>query len=310
MKLYLSIILLLLSCTSVYGQEKYSDEDDHSFANNSIEQLFRQKEYIYARHGYSFESDSSTVYFKRYDWYKPIQRNSFIRLTDREEKQVSKINKRIEGLFQQKINFSEDAKSLNKEEIKKQISSRTQFNIGMSAYEVSYVFPYEDRSGRYKLILGESAYNHYSKTQDKAIFKEALKAVLCKEEGGYLLKQMELEDKVRMKGNLFDIRFLPYYTLLEDVDGDGLVDPIFVYTTYGINGHAQGRTGICLIYKSDILEISVQNDVSKDESLISGSSNIRFLPEVVRLRLIRLIEQLQKDGICVLNETWSDIFEY
>lgn len=310
MKFLIRILLLFIfSCSTINGQQNQLDYPNDSLKSESIEQLYRQKEYIYARHGYSFESDSSKAHFMQYDWYQPNQRNRFIRLTDLEELQVGKINNRIEELLSYRLFLPEGVSCLAKDEILAKYSSRVKSNIGLSDYQISYVFSYEDAGGSYQVVLGESAYNNFSKMQDRAIFNDAIKGVLCKEEGGYLLKRVEMEDKIWMKGNLFDLRFLPQYTHIDDIDADGFVDPVFVYSTYGMKGYDEGQVSICLIYKSKIFAINLQHDGSKKNAFISGSSDVRFFPEAIKKHLILLIEKLQEDKICILDDDWSRFFK-
>lgn len=309
MKLFIYIYLLL---TSIPFALSAQDRGAKGFIEDSpslcVAKLYRQKEDVYARYGYTFVSDSSKAYYSQFDWYNPMQRNEFIRLTESDAVLVEQLNTDIEKLLVEQSFLPEGVMSLTKDELVDRFPRQVRRGIGMTAYTIKYVFPFEDKTGENHLILGESSYNNYPKAEDLPIFNDAIKAVVCKQENRFLFRRAEIEDKIGLKGDLFDIRFIPRYTSTDDIDGDGFADPVFVYASCGLKGSLEGLVKVYLLYKDQMLSIEIQNDFETKDTFINTSIGIGLLPQAVQLRLKRVIEGMEVDGFCVLEDDWLDIF--
>lgn len=311
----LKIIILLLTLipitlkSQITSLEKDTRIDKDDLENLSIPQLQRMKEYIYAKHNFTFANDSSKAYFSQFDWYSSEQRNSLIVLSENEELNLIKINDRIESLINTTSHIPARLNNQNRAELIQQMPVRVQGNIGLSTYSIKYIFQYNDRDGNHAIILGESPYSYFNSKQDRPVFNNVIKAVYCKEEDGFLMKRAEIEDRINTSSNLFDIRFMPQYIYLDDINGDGLTDPIITYSSMGSNGYADSRTRISLLYKKNIITIDIQNLSGKKHSEINISTHFHLLPLSIKDKLKSIVKDLNYDGICVLSDNWSEAFD-
>lgn len=307
--LFVSIIPFILNAQTGRSRDSiWIDKND--IEHMSIPELYLMKETIYAKHNYSFKSDSSRIYFSQFDWYSPNHRNSLVVLSDQEELTIAKLNDRIESILYEKAYLPEHLTDKNRNEQFKNITLKEKGHIGLFTYTIKNVFKYNDREGDHIIFLGESPYNPFSLKQDRAIFNNVVKAVYCKAEGNYLMKRIEIEDLIDPKSSLFDIRFMPQYIFLDDIDQDGLTDPIITYTSMGKDGYENGWTRINLIHKKNIITISIQNSTKKEKRLLSVSSRFHILPRTIKRKLIDLVETLKKDKICTLDNNWRDSFKH
>ena len=67
-----------------------------------------------------------------------------------------------------------------------------------------------------------------------------------------------------------------------DIDGDGLVEPILVYGTFGPNGYDDGRAKIILLYKGQKVAIRHQNGVLDNERKTQVDLTFYALPSKIQ----------------------------
>lgn len=307
--LVLLITFIPLSAHSQEGRINSIRIGNNDISKMSIPELHLAKETIYAKHNYTFTSDSSNIYFSQFDWYTPMHRNSLIVLSEAEETAISMINDRIENLLSEKSHLSEGLAAKSKIEKYKNLTPKEKGHIGLFTYSISGAFEYEDRAGQHAIFLGVTPHNPFSKKQDRAVFNNVIKAVYCTIEDGYLTKQIEIEDLINPHSSLFDIRFMPQYISFDDIDQDGLVDPIITYTTMGKDGYRNGRTKINLLYKKTIISIDIQSSTKEEYLLINTNTRFHFLPEQIKQKLINLVAQMENDGLCTLEDNWQTYFK-
>lgn len=310
LKLFLSIFIF--TNVLIYSQDKQDQTspwiDRYDMEQMSIPELYRLKETIYAKHNYSFSSDSSRIYFSQFDWYSPTLRNSLIEISESEELTIAKINDRIESLLYEKVYTPQTLSVQSRIDKYSNLTLKEKGHIGLFSYSIKNVFEYNDKAGQHFIFLGESPYNPFSQQQDRAIFNNVIKAVYCTAEDGYLTKKIEIEDLINPYSSIFDIRFMPQYISLEDIDQDGYVDPIITYSTMGKDGYRNGRTKISLIYKRNIISIDIQNSDNKEDRLLNITTRFHLLPYKIKQRLIDLVLQIEKDGVYQLPDSWETEF--
>lgn len=313
MKIFkLLIVLITFLPFSIHSQEGHIKSiwlDNNDINKMSIPELYLAKETIYAKHNYAFTSDSSKIYFSQFDWYTPMYRNSLIVLSEAEEFAIALINDRIENLLSEKSYISKELATKSKIDKYKNLTPKEKGHIGLFTYSISDAFEYEDRAGQHAIFLGVTPHNPFSKKQDRAVFNNVIKAVYCTIEDGYLTKQIEIEDLINPHSSLFDIRFMPQYISFDDIDQDGLVDPIITYTTMGKDGYRNGRTKINLLYKKTIISIDIQSSTKEEYLLINTNTRFHFLPEQIKQKLINLVAQMKNDGVCTLDDNWQTHFK-
>ncbi|MDR0228361.1 MAG: YARHG domain-containing protein [Flavobacteriaceae bacterium] len=90
-----TLMFLLLTSTSyaqhqTYSLKKYTEKE---LSSKSVEELALLRNEILARKGYVFSKGIYADYFDLQDWYKPIQSNTTIVLTENENVQIDLIKK-------------------------------------------------------------------------------------------------------------------------------------------------------------------------------------------------------------------------
>lgn len=96
----LLLFSLLSMCCQAY---QIGDGSKHLFSQKELESLsVRQvrlmKNDIFALQGYRFTDKALATYYERQPWYKPIEDNKLIKLTELEQKNVSLLQTRLDWL--------------------------------------------------------------------------------------------------------------------------------------------------------------------------------------------------------------------
>jgi hypothetical protein len=128
-------------------------------------------------------------------------------------------------------------------------------------FSIFRAYTYSDKSGKYYVALTESA-DTVNKEKDTVNF--TIKAFNFKVDKALTLKKWEINDfrtpAVKGVDTESSIWFWTKYCQFNDIDGDGLVDPIVVYGTFGTEGYSDGRAKILIYYKGQKVAIRHQNN--------------------------------------------------
>jgi len=165
------------------------------------------------------------------------------------------------------------------------------FNAEITAkYEIEYpifrVYEFEDDNGKHELVLTEKPYTEK--------FSDSIKA-FC-----FLVNKMDkklewqLTDFILQKENSpaeNSIWFWTKYLRLDDLDGNGIIDPLIVYGTSGQYGTEDGRLKILLYLNGEKHGIRHQNsgmdfgrNTRVDESYYNLAPGIQlFARDLMRL---------------------------
>lgn len=151
------------------------------------------------------------------------------------------------------------------------------------SFPIFRAYTYKDKSGTYYIALTESA-DSVNKLKDTVNNK--IKAITFKTDKGISLKKWEVNDfkTPDLKGieKETSIWFWTKYCQFNDVDGDGLVEPILVYGTFGPNGYDDGRAKIILFYKGQKVAIRHQNGVLDNERKTQVDLTFYALPAKIQ----------------------------
>lgn len=151
------------------------------------------------------------------------------------------------------------------------------------SFPIFRAYTYKDKSGTYYIALTESA-DSVNKLKDTVNNK--IKAITFKTDKGISLKKWEVNDfkTPDLKGieKETSIWFWTKYCQFNDVDGDGLVEPILVYGTFGPNGYDDGRAKIILFYKGQKVAIRHQNGVLDHERKTQVDLTFYALPAKIQ----------------------------
>ncbi|WP_316785420.1 M949_RS01915 family surface polysaccharide biosynthesis protein [Pedobacter frigiditerrae] len=174
-------------------------------------------------------------------------------------------------------------------------------------FPIFRAYTYTDKSGTYNVALTESA-DTVNKEKDTVNY--TIKAFNFKVDKAITLKKWEINDfkTPTVKGNEKEtsIWFWTKYCEFNDLDGDGLVEPIIVYGTFGANGYDDGRAKILIYYKGLKTAIRHQNGVLDNERKTQVDLTFYSLPATIQSHLKELMEKMVKNKHAIFPTAYAD----
>ncbi len=174
-------------------------------------------------------------------------------------------------------------------------------------FPIFRAYTYTDKSGTYHVALTESA---DSIKASKDTVNNTIKAFNFKVDKGVVLKKWEINDfkipslkGVEKEGSIW---FWTKYSEFKDVDGDGLIEPIVVYGTFGINGYDDGRAKILIYYKGQKIAIRHQNSVIDAARKTQVDQTFYNLPLTIQTHIKGLMDKMVKNGHTIFPTAYAD----
>lgn len=305
-------LLFFLSC-NIFSQSVDCSQCASKLLNSNdldkleMFQLWRLKNEIYARKGYTFSNEKLKDYFNGFAWYHPLDDNNKVKLTDIEIKNVGIIEQAIaeRGEF---ISNAENSKyrCLTTGEVDDIFTERIKKQLGIE-YDIWKVYPYSDITGDYYFVMTENPYKEGR--SDTGYYYDKIRGINYKREGEQLLKTFELNDYMDKKFNEYDIHFWSRYTLVEDFDGDEIVEPIIIYGTMGMNDYNDNRVRI-LIYRNNVkTAIRVQNAVTSNFRYLQIDKSFYNLPVAIQDKVRSQLFLMEEKGHCQYPYGWSEAMD-
>jgi hypothetical protein len=160
-------------------------------------------------------------------------------------------------------------------------------------FPIFRAYTYNDKSGTYYVALTESA-DTVNKDQDTVNY--TIKAFNFKSDHGVTLKKWEINDfrtpNIKGVAQETSIWFWTKYCEFNDLDGDGLIDPLIVYGTFGQDGYSDGRAKILTYHKGLKVAIRHQNSTSAAGRKTQVDLNFYALPSKIQTHLKTVMEKM------------------
>ena len=171
-------------------------------------------------------------------------------------------------------------------------------------YPVSSVHHYTDQSGNYFCILTQSL---DSVGQKNDSFHFRIRAVnLRLAENGQPSKVWDMSDYVLQKDQSENtIWFWNHYISFEDIDKDGLADPLIVYGTATNNGLKNGRVKCMIFYKGEKIGVRHQNGIQDAERNTTIDKSFYAMPASVQLAVSQRMESMVKKQEALFSSGWQ-----
>ena len=171
-------------------------------------------------------------------------------------------------------------------------------------YPVTNVYQYTDKSGTYFCVFTES---RDSIIPSKDTFHFRIRAVNLKQESsGQFSKVWDMNDYVLQKDQQeSNIWFWDQYIAFEDLDKDGLTDPVIVYGTAAANGISDGRMKCMVFYKGEKIGVRHQNALGLNERNTTVDKAFYNLPSAIQLSVARRMEDMIKQQEAVFSSGWQ-----
>ena len=165
------------------------------------------------------------------------------------------------------------------------------------------VYHYQDQSGEFYLLLCE----------EKSANNQSIRALFLKKEKNELKKLNELSDTTIFNKKLEYqeewIGFWDKYFEFQDIDNDGLIDPILVYAVQGINGIEGGRIKIILFYKNKKISICHQNGILDYHRNTKVDSAFYALKLVFQNHIKEKMKRITKEGNAIFPHGWEEAMQ-
>lgn len=180
-----------------------------------------------------------------------------------------------------------------------------QSKAGIS-YPIRTVFRCRDKSGTFYIVLTET---NDSITREKDTLHYKIKALNIRFNQRALVKNWELNDFIQSQATSHSeetsIWFWTRYSSLADIDNDGLIDPIIVYGTSGLNGSDDGRIKILIYYKGKKVVIRHQNGSLDFERNTRIDQAFYSLPSKIQTQVKKLMTKMTEDNHAIFPNGWE-----
>ena len=311
-RIFILFLFFFVVTTQAQIQQEKSAHSIHIIKPQQLEgltitELQLLKDEIYARHGYTFSNDQKTNYFLQYSWYNPVRRNSLIELNEIEKSNIKLIDDKIIQTFEIYNKYDSSDKFLSTNEVEQILTPKVKKYLEILFYNIRYIYKYKNGERDNYVILAENQYNDYN--DSRPIYNNYLKLLFCIGEKDFLLKRYDISDLIDTRAGEFDIRFLPKYFHIEDIDKDGIIEPIIIYGAMGEKGYRDGWIKIVIKYKYDLHTIIINSSSASNEKSISLTSGFYFLPNSIQQKVISILEKIERDDLIDYPENWKEEFK-
>lgn len=179
-------------------------------------------------------------------------------------------------------------------------SIKSKFNID---YNIFRVYSYNDKIGKSFVVLTEKI---DSITSTKDTLHHKIKAIKFNSGFNGLEKEWEINDFILKENEESSIWFWTKYCDFSDIDGDGIIDPLLVYGTSGLNGYDDGRLKILLFYKGQKIAIRHQNGVLDFERNSQVDKAFYSLDLSIQNRIKEIMQKMIDNNHAIFPYGWQD----
>ncbi|SMC44881.1 hypothetical protein SAMN04488524_0488 [Pedobacter africanus] len=198
-----------------------------------------------------------------------------------------------------------NSEMLSQQETKKIFTDRLNKQSGIN-YPIRRVYRCIDSSGQFFIVLTESTNVKAPRTDT---LHHHIKALNFQAEKNGLIKKWEIDDSIiKQPGNdemENSIWFWTKYTALKDIDNDGLIDPVMVYGTSGLNHTDDGRIKILTYYKGKKFAIRHQNGTLDFERNTRVDKAFYTLPVKIQEHVKLIMQKMTGDGHAIFPYGWQ-----
>lgn len=172
-------------------------------------------------------------------------------------------------------------------------------------YNIYLGYKYADTSGTHFMILTERPYDN----ERDEILNDSIQVTDVRLKNGRYFLDWTISDFKMNENEVSDeysIAFWTKYIAMNDYDGDGYMDAIIVYGTFGGNGTHDGRLKIVTYYKGKERVIMHQNGSSNGERYTTVDRRFYDLPKKLQNRVKDLMESMEINDHAKFPYCWED----
>jgi hypothetical protein len=168
---------------------------------------------------------------------------------------------------------------------------------------------FNDKVGKHYLVLTE----HKIECKERKECYDKLEAFCFLFENDEFNLEWSLKDFILSEGNEvseeYSISFWTKYFELDDYDKDGLIDPIMVYGTVGMNGNMDGRIKILIYQNGQKCGVRHQNGVLDHDRNTKVDADYYDLPIVIQDRVKEIMENITENNHGIFSYGWEKAME-
>jgi len=201
-------------------------------------------------------------------------------------------------------NSAVSSKQLSKQEIDSIFtdSLRNKLQIEYSIYRI---YQYNDKIGKHFIVMTENS----KECEELEKCLNSIKAFCYEFKNGNYNLEWNLNDFILPEGNEvseeYSISFWTKYFHLNDYDSDGIIDPILVYGTFGMNGPDDGRIKFIVYHNGLKRVIRHQNGTLDYERKTQVDRKFYSLPFSIQNRVKELMVSITKNDHGIFPYGWE-----
>lgn len=170
-------------------------------------------------------------------------------------------------------------------------------------YPVYKAYKFTDKSGTYYCLLTES--DDEINTNGDTL-SQHIKAILLKAVADSFTGIWEINDHiVKDERNENSIWFWTKYMEFKDYNGDGLIDPVIIYGTSGMNGYDDGRIKFIIYFNGQKIAIRHQNGVLDSERETQVDKAFYNLPAALQSAIQKKMELMMENNHAIFPAGWD-----
>lgn len=173
-------------------------------------------------------------------------------------------------------------------------------------HSVHKAYEYTDKAGKHLIVMTQNSI-------DCKVGKDcydAIKAFCYAHNGGTYDLEWRMRDFILPKGNgaskEYSISFWTEYLKLNDYDGDGFVEPIIVYGTFGLNQRSDGRIKILTYHLGKKRAIRHQNGVYDSDRSTQVDEKYYRLPKKIQTGVRKIMEEITAKEHGIFPSNWQE----
>ncbi|WP_298505014.1 M949_RS01915 family surface polysaccharide biosynthesis protein [uncultured Maribacter sp.] len=177
-------------------------------------------------------------------------------------------------------------------------------------FRVYRAYRYEDVNGQHLLLMTENAAKKENTAfikENKHVYNDSIKAYF------FDLKDEQLELKRTLTDFIgtnevseeFSIAYWTKFFALKDYDGNGTIDPILIYGSYGNNGTDDGRIKIMVFQGTRKSGIRHQNGTLDSERNTKVDASFYELPMGIQKQVMQQMQAITANGSGIFPDGWQ-----
>ncbi len=193
-------------------------------------------------------------------------------------------------------------KKLTSDEVSAFYTSAKRTELGIE-YPIFRVYEYSDKEGKHHIVLAEKV-NQKGGKEPAAV--QGFHFKISGSNATEVWKMKDAKSKDNGVSEEYGMWFWTKYFDIKDIDGDGLVDPIMIYGSKGMNGYDDGRIKILVYYKGKKIGIRHQNGTLDNERNTKVDAEFYALPSSIQTHVKNVMDAMVEKSHAIFPAGWKD----